>query len=115
MKRINEFFSRLGVYRNVKDGWITGVCAGIADRVGVDPIWMRGAFVLASLVLHIIVVLLYFALAFLLISSSALMRRSLAARCSRVMCGGIGHIFPMLNSLRHSDRNERLTAKTSYT
>jgi len=79
----DRFSDRVGVYRNTQKGWITGVCAGIADRVGVDPIWMRGAFVLASLVLHIIVVLLYFALAFLLKPRAGMTGASSAAGVER--------------------------------
>ncbi len=41
MKRFSRFFLRLGIYRNVQAGWITGVCAGLADRIGIKPIWIR--------------------------------------------------------------------------
>lgn len=62
----DRFSDAIGVYRNTQKGWITGVCAGIADRIGVEAIWVRGAFVLLTLVLHVVAILLYFALAFLL-------------------------------------------------
>ena len=32
-----------------EDGWIGGVCAAIAHRIGVDPLIVRGAFVVATL------------------------------------------------------------------
>jgi len=31
------------------DGWLGGVCAGIAHRIGVDPVIVRGVFVVATL------------------------------------------------------------------
>lgn len=37
----------LGIARG--DGWIGGVCAGLAARIGVDPIIVRGVFVVAAL------------------------------------------------------------------
>jgi len=58
---------RFGIYRNTQSGWIAGVCAGIADRLGVEAIWVRGGFVLVCLLTRSVVgILLYFALAFLL-------------------------------------------------
>lgn len=67
MKRFNQFFSRLGIYRNVKDGWITGLCAGLAGRIGVKPIWVRIAMVLITAATHSFVpVIIYLLLAFLI-------------------------------------------------
>ncbi len=46
----DRFFSwvtDLGIAR--ADGWIGGVCAGIATRLGIDPIIVRGVFVVAAL------------------------------------------------------------------
>ncbi|TQJ29620.1 PspC domain-containing protein [Microbacterium sp. SLBN-146] len=37
----------LGLIR--ADGWIGGVCAGIAERIGIDPVIVRGIFVVAAL------------------------------------------------------------------
>lgn len=37
----------LGVTRS--DGWVGGVCAGIAARLGIDPVIVRGIFVVAAL------------------------------------------------------------------
>ena len=28
-------------YRNPYHGWVAGVCAGIAERMGISPIWLR--------------------------------------------------------------------------
>jgi phage shock protein PspC (stress-responsive transcriptional regulator) len=36
----------LGVFRRSDDKWIGGVCSGVADRFGVDPIIVRAGFVL---------------------------------------------------------------------
>lgn len=40
---------RTRLYRDKVEGKIMGVCAGIGDYVGVDPIWIRVAFVLLTL------------------------------------------------------------------
>ncbi len=45
----NRFFGwmrSLGIPRS--DGWIGGVCAGIAERIGIDPLIVRGIFVVAA-------------------------------------------------------------------
>jgi phage shock protein PspC (stress-responsive transcriptional regulator) len=53
---------RWGIYRNTKCGWIAGVCCGIADRLAVKPIFVRGGFVLLGMVGHgIPIILLYIA------------------------------------------------------
>lgn len=55
---------RTRFYRDKVDGKIMGVCAGIADYTGVDPIWVRlGAIVLAFVMPPII--LAYFAIGML--------------------------------------------------
>jgi phage shock protein PspC (stress-responsive transcriptional regulator) len=36
----------IGVRRRTDDKWIAGVCSGVADRLGVDPVIVRGATVL---------------------------------------------------------------------
>jgi phage shock protein C len=67
MNRFNRFFRRLGLYRNVEQGWITGLCAGIGDRLGVKPIWVRILAIVIAAVTHCIVpVILYLVLAFLI-------------------------------------------------
>jgi phage shock protein C len=51
---------RFGIYRNTKSGWIAGVCAGIADRLAVKPIWVRLVFLILATVTHgILAVVLY--------------------------------------------------------
>ncbi|GGH49990.1 hypothetical protein GCM10010921_28420 [Microbacterium album] len=48
-RREGSFFlwvRSLGVVRH--HGWLGGVCAGIADRAGVDPLIIRGVFVVAA-------------------------------------------------------------------
>jgi len=39
----------IGVRRRTDDRWIGGVCSGIADRLGVDPVIVRAALVLLSI------------------------------------------------------------------
>jgi phage shock protein C len=65
MKRFSQFFSRLGIYRNVTGGWITGVCAGIAERIGIKPIWVRIIVAILTVAAHFIApVIIYLLLAF---------------------------------------------------
>jgi len=67
MKRLSRFFNSLGIYRDVKKGWITGVCAGIAERLAIKPIWVRILFVVVTAVPHIIApIIIYLLLAFLI-------------------------------------------------
>ena len=49
---LDTFFAALrgiGVLRRTDNKWIAGVCSGLADRLGVDPVIVRGALVLLSL------------------------------------------------------------------
>lgn len=46
--RFFEWTRSLGVIRS--DGWIGGVCAGLANRIGVDPLIVRGIVVVAAIV-----------------------------------------------------------------
>jgi phage shock protein PspC (stress-responsive transcriptional regulator) len=39
----------LGVRRRTDDKWIAGVCSGFADRLGVDPVVVRAALILLTL------------------------------------------------------------------
>jgi phage shock protein PspC (stress-responsive transcriptional regulator) len=39
----------IGVRRRSDDKWIGGVCSGLADRLGVDPVIVRAGFVLLSI------------------------------------------------------------------
>lgn len=54
--RFFDWMRSLGITRT--DGWIGGVCAGIAYRIGIDPLIVRGIAVVAAL-LGAPVVLLY--------------------------------------------------------
>jgi phage shock protein C len=62
MKRFSQFFVRVGIYRDVKAGWITGVCAGIAERLSIKPIWVRLVVVIVSVAAHCIVPLIVYLL-----------------------------------------------------
>ena len=45
---LDGMFSTLrgfGVHRNTDDRWLAGVCSGIADRLGIDPLIVRGALI----------------------------------------------------------------------
>lgn len=50
-----------GLYRDRENGWIFGVCAGIADRYGFEPVLIRIIATLALLLLTIPTALLYLA------------------------------------------------------
>jgi phage shock protein C len=67
MKMWDQASARVGIYRNTQCGWIAGVCAGIADRLGIHPNWVRAAFVALAAMTHVVpVIILYVVLAFLL-------------------------------------------------
>ena len=40
------WFRGLGVQRNTDDKWVAGVCSGLANRLGVDPVLVRGGLLL---------------------------------------------------------------------
>jgi phage shock protein C len=44
--------ARAGLMRDTGRGIIAGVCAGIAERLGVKPAWVRLAFILLALLWH---------------------------------------------------------------
>ncbi|MGP3535783.1 PspC domain-containing protein [Microbacterium sp. RD1] len=45
------FFSWLRALRVVREpGWLGGVCAGVATRIGIDPVIVRGVFVVTALI-----------------------------------------------------------------
>ena len=54
--RFFDWMRGLGVVRS--DGWLGGVCAGIAYRLGIDPLIVRGIVVVAG-ILGVPVLLLY--------------------------------------------------------
>ena len=38
-----------GIYRSSTNKWVFGVCSGLADRFGVNPMWVRIGMLLAAL------------------------------------------------------------------
>ena len=42
-----------------KNGWIAGVCAGIAETVGTDPAFLRVGFVVAGLFMPKVTIAVY--------------------------------------------------------
>lgn len=60
----------LGIYRSTSDKWIWGICGGIGEQLGVDPLWIRFAAILLAVLPAGLgippMVLLYVALRFLL-------------------------------------------------
>ncbi|WP_162308099.1 PspC domain-containing protein [Segeticoccus rhizosphaerae] len=46
LDKVFDSLRGLGVFRRSDDKWIGGVCSGVADRFGVDPIIVRAGFVL---------------------------------------------------------------------
>jgi phage shock protein C len=57
--------SSSGFYLNKAEGKFMGVCAGIADYLGVEALWVRVILVALSVLGHLITVPLYFIIAFL--------------------------------------------------
>jgi phage shock protein PspC (stress-responsive transcriptional regulator) len=49
LDRIFAALRRIGIRRRTDDTWFRGVCSGLADRLGVDPVIVRAALVLLSL------------------------------------------------------------------
>lgn len=60
----------IGIERSRNNRWIRGVCAGIAATLGINPMWVRLAFLLAAAVIPGItilpVIIIYVALGILL-------------------------------------------------
>jgi len=60
----------LGIYRSTTHKWIFGICGGIAEQLGVDPLWVRLATILIAVLPAGLgippMILLYVALRFLL-------------------------------------------------
>lgn len=54
------------LYRNPRDGWLRGVCAGLADYFGVSASWFRWGFALGTLFFFFPTVLIYFGAGFFL-------------------------------------------------
>lgn len=55
-----------GLYRDRENGWIFGVCAGIAERLGLDPLFVRIAAAACLIFLFIPTATLYLVAAALL-------------------------------------------------
>ena len=43
--------SRINLYLDKRNGWVAGVCAGIANRLSIDPAIVRVAAIVAGLFL----------------------------------------------------------------
>lgn len=60
----------IGIQRSRNNRWIRGVCAGIAHAAGVNPIWIRLAFLFAAMVIPgvslLTMIVLYVVLGFIL-------------------------------------------------
>lgn len=41
----------IGIKRSRRNRWIRGVCAGIAYKTGVNPLWVRLAFIAAAVII----------------------------------------------------------------
>jgi len=50
---------RLNLHLDKKNGWIAGVCAGIARRTGVDPVIVRAAAIVSGVFLPKITIAAY--------------------------------------------------------
>lgn len=48
MDRFFDALRGIGIRRRTDDKWIAGVCSGLADRLGIDPVIVRAALVLLS-------------------------------------------------------------------
>ena len=49
---MDRFFATLrgiDIRRRTDDKWIAGVCSGLADRLGIDPVIVRAGLILLSL------------------------------------------------------------------
>lgn len=46
LERMFERLRDLGIRRNTGEKWLAGVCSGLATRLGVDPVLVRGALLL---------------------------------------------------------------------
>ena len=49
MQGLWDQLHRLGIQRDRSSGWFGGVCAGIARRVGVDPLLIRALVIILSI------------------------------------------------------------------
>jgi Putative stress-responsive transcriptional regulator len=49
MDRFFATLRRIDIRRRTDDKWIAGVCSGLADRLGIDPVILRAGLILLSL------------------------------------------------------------------
>jgi phage shock protein PspC (stress-responsive transcriptional regulator) len=60
----------IGLERSRRNRWIRGVCGGIAEKLGVDAIWVRLGFLVAAVIVpgvsFIAVIAIYVALGIVL-------------------------------------------------
>jgi phage shock protein C len=70
MGKLDSFFLSRGIYRNTAKGWIAGICAGLADFIGVRPRWVRIAFIILSMITHGFAIIAYIALVFIMKKSA---------------------------------------------
>ncbi len=54
------------IYRDINNGMISGVCAGVANYLSVDAVWVRAAAVAGLFILSVPVLLGYVAATILL-------------------------------------------------
>jgi phage shock protein C len=61
-------FDRRGLYRNRREAWLAGVCAGLADRFDLPPWLVRLIFILLALTVVVLplMVIVYIVLAFMM-------------------------------------------------
>lgn len=60
---VKRFRSRF--YLNKRDGKLLGVCAGIADHLGIEPLWVRVATVALTLLVSFVTIPIYVIIALL--------------------------------------------------
>ena len=53
------------IYRDINNGMISGVCAGLANYLSVDAVWVRAAAVAGLFILSVPVLMAYIAATFL--------------------------------------------------
>ena len=63
-RQLRRLRNRLGLDR--RRGWIGGVCAGLAGFFGIEPIYVRGAVVIAGVLFTKTVIVVYVVLWMLL-------------------------------------------------
>ena len=90
-----NYTTRGRLYRNADDKIIAGVCSGLANYLGIDPVVMRIAFVLLSGALFWVYILLWIIVPSTSIQSNITKRlyRSAEDRVLGGVCGGLAAYF----------------------